>query len=80
MTLDDPLNKIQLPGHQGPHGKFVNGLIYEELEKATMGLSGVQREIALKKALGSLGDKILNTDFGDLFRAAASKIDVMGRF
>jgi hypothetical protein len=35
MTLDDPANKMPLPGHYGPHPQRYHEIVHEELNKAT---------------------------------------------
>ncbi len=36
MTLNDPANKMPLPGHYGPHPERYHQIIYEELDTATL--------------------------------------------
>ena len=35
MTLDDPANKMPLPGHYGPHPQRYHEIVFEELYEAT---------------------------------------------
>jgi HNH/ENDO VII superfamily nuclease len=35
MSLDDPANKVRVPGHQGPHPPEYHEEIYERLDRAT---------------------------------------------
>jgi len=36
MTLDDPANKMPLPGHYGPHPQRYHEIVHEALDKATL--------------------------------------------
>lgn len=40
MTLDDDLNKVAIPGHQGPHPEAYHQAVYDRLRAATKGLRG----------------------------------------
>ncbi|KFE60741.1 AHH domain-containing protein [Hyalangium minutum] len=48
MTLDDPANKMPLPGHYGPHPQRYHEIILEELLDATKGCRSV---LACREAL-----------------------------
>ena len=50
MTLDDPANKIPLPGHYGPHPEHYHQLIHKELLDATLTCRTV---VACREALTS---------------------------
>ncbi|MCO6044520.1 AHH domain-containing protein [Aeoliella sp. ICT_H6.2] len=80
LSLQHPLNITRLPGHVGPHGKVVNQIILDRLVTATEGLSGTSFRNQLLDELWDLRRQIHNTDFGDLFKAAASRADVLGKF
>lgn len=75
-------NQTRLVGHAGPHGKFANQVILRQLRNATSGLQPgtIQYRSAVLDELWSLRRAIQNTDFGDLFRASASRIDVLRHF
>jgi hypothetical protein len=36
MSLEDPANKMPLPGHYGPHPERYHNIVYEELRAATL--------------------------------------------
>lgn len=38
--LDDAINKINVPGHKGPHPEAYHGAIFDRLQAATKGLGG----------------------------------------
>jgi hypothetical protein len=59
MTLDDPANKMPLPGHYGPHPEQYHQIVYDVLNDATATCRSVVvcRE-RLKRALKQLADQI----------------------
>jgi hypothetical protein len=59
MTLDDPANKMPLPGHYGPHPERYHQIVYNELDAATAACRSVVtcRE-KLKEALKELAKEI----------------------
>ncbi|MFO0755161.1 MAG: FG-GAP-like repeat-containing protein [Byssovorax sp.] len=40
MTLEDAANKVEVPGHQGPHPQQYHEAVFQRLQAATRGLSG----------------------------------------
>jgi hypothetical protein len=59
MTLDDPANKMPLPGHYGPHPQRYHELVYKELNDATLTCrSIVECREELTQALKSLAKEI----------------------
>ena len=44
LDLDDAINKVDLPGHQGPHSQGYHQWVYDRLSAATRGLKS-QEEI-----------------------------------
>ncbi len=59
MSMDDPANKMPLPGHYGPHPERYHQLIYKELLDATLNCRSVMecRE-GLTRALKALAKEI----------------------
>jgi hypothetical protein len=59
MTLDDPANKMPLPGHYGPHPERYHRIVLQELRDATASCRSVMvcRE-RLTRALKRLADQI----------------------
>ncbi|WP_224371601.1 AHH domain-containing protein [Hyalangium versicolor] len=59
MTLDDPANKMPLPGHYGPHPERYHQIVYDVLEDATVACrSAVVCRERLTRALKRLADQI----------------------
>jgi ribosomal protein L37AE/L43A len=59
MTLDDPANKMPLPGHYGPHPERYHQSIHKTLEEATETCrSVVECREALTGALKRLAKQI----------------------
>jgi hypothetical protein len=59
MTLDDPANKLPLPGHYGPHPEQYHQLVYKELTTATKACrSVVECRERLREALKELAKEI----------------------
>ncbi len=59
MTLDDPANKMPLPGHYGPHPERYHQIVLEELRGATLTCrSVVECRSALTGALQKLAKQI----------------------
>jgi hypothetical protein len=64
MTLDDPANKVALPGHgqhplAGPHAQSYHQYILDQLRVATSGLSDQEYAQALPAKLGDLRAELL---------------------
>lgn len=64
MTLDDPANKVALPGHgqyplAGPHAPVYHQHVLDRLLDATEGLSGNDYRAALQSELASLKADLL---------------------
>jgi hypothetical protein len=63
MTLDDPANKVALPGHgqhplAGPHAQSYHQYILDQLRIATSDLSDQEFAQALRAKLGDLHSRI----------------------
>ncbi|MDC0708650.1 AHH domain-containing protein [Stigmatella sp. ncwal1] len=59
MTLDDPANKLPLPGHYGPHPERYHQLVYKELLDGTVTCrSVVECREGLTRALKALAKEI----------------------
>jgi hypothetical protein len=59
MTLDDPANKMPLPGHYGPHPERYHQLVYKELLDATVNCRSVMEcRDGLTRALRALVKEI----------------------
>jgi hypothetical protein len=59
MTLDDPANKMPLPGHYGPHPERYHQLVYKELLDGTVNCrSVVECREGLTRALKALAKEI----------------------
>jgi hypothetical protein len=59
MTLDDPANKMPLPGHYGPHPRRYHEIVHEELNEATKSCrSVVECREKLREALKELAEEI----------------------
>ncbi|MCY1018721.1 AHH domain-containing protein [Pyxidicoccus sp. MSG2] len=43
MSLDDPANKVRIPGHKGPHPQEYHEEVYKRLDDATTGCRSIQR-------------------------------------
>jgi hypothetical protein len=54
MTLNDAANKVNIPGHFGPHPAGYHRAIYDRLLSATDGLSGQEYTDALIKELSTI--------------------------
>ena len=52
--LQDPLNKVLVEGHYGPH-PTANKYVFEALQKATTGLQGQAYGTAFRQRLAELG-------------------------
>ncbi len=59
MKLDDPANKLPIPGHRGPHPERYHQIVYEEVREATNGCRtmAICRE-KLTRALRALAREI----------------------
>jgi len=58
MSLNDPLNKMILPGHSGGHTKEYKQFVLRYITDATNGLSGEKAKAALTKALKDLREML----------------------
>jgi HNH/ENDO VII superfamily nuclease len=59
MRLEDPANKIPLPGHYGPHPQRYHQIVFEELRDATDTCrSVVECRVKLTQALKELAEEI----------------------
>ena len=59
MSMDDPANKIKLPGHYGPHPEEYHQSVFNHLEKATATCPNQQAcAVALRQALRELAAEI----------------------
>ncbi|WP_257454647.1 AHH domain-containing protein [Archangium lipolyticum] len=59
MSMEDPANKVRVPGHKGPHPEEYHRTVYRRLEEATYNCGNQQQcEHALRKVLGKLADEI----------------------
>ncbi|MBE4746771.1 hypothetical protein G4177_01110 [Corallococcus sp. ZKHCc1 1396] len=65
MSLDDPANKVRVPGHRGPHPQEYHEEVFERLTRATRNCKSLEncRE-SLTNALRGLASKILDTKSG----------------
>jgi hypothetical protein len=70
MSMEDPSNKMPLPGHYGPHPERYHQIVLEELADATATCrSVVECREALTDALRALAKDIATpgTDLNQLF-------------
>jgi hypothetical protein len=59
MSMEDPANKMPLPGHYGPHPRRYHEIVYEELRGATRTCrSVVECREELTRALKALAKEI----------------------
>ncbi|WNG17678.1 AHH domain-containing protein [Cystobacter fuscus] len=59
MSMEDPVNKVELPGHKGPHPEAYHAEVYARLERATKNCRSTQEcRIVLTAALKKLGELI----------------------
>jgi hypothetical protein len=54
MTLEDAANKVEIPGHQGPHPQAYHEAVAERLQRATRGLSGDAYSVEFRSALNAI--------------------------
>jgi hypothetical protein len=80
LSMQSAWNRMRFPGHVGPHGKFYNAYILTRLRDATDGLKGSAFRTALINELKQIRLELRNTDLGDLLKAPASRVDVLGNF
>jgi hypothetical protein len=59
MSMEDAANRVPVPGHKGPHPQAYHEHVFERLNGATRGLSGVPAESALRGELAGLRSQIL---------------------
>jgi RHS repeat-associated protein len=78
ITLDHEMNKLRLPGHQGPHPEY-NRVTYTRLSVATENLSGEEFNQAFDRALAARGRSRFGpnqpTVFPRISRVEISKTD-----
>ncbi|HEY6124690.1 MAG TPA: AHH domain-containing protein, partial [Steroidobacteraceae bacterium] len=55
MTLDDLANKVDVPGHRGPHPQSYHQAVFDRLTGATRGLSGDAYSSAFRAELAAIG-------------------------
>ncbi len=55
MDLQDALNKINVPGHRGPHPEKYHQAVFDRLTSATNGLNGPAYRNALETELRAIG-------------------------
>ncbi|GMU10910.1 hypothetical protein ASNO1_71640 [Corallococcus caeni] len=68
MSLDDPANKVRVPGHRGPHPEAYHQKVFDALDKVTRRCSSMQDcRAALTRELRTLA-KVLNQRGSDLNR------------
>ena len=70
ITLQDAMNKLELPGHKGPHPEY-NKAVYEHLQGATDGLSGPAYNQAFDKVLAWLREQTLTP--GTIYNTLATR-------
>lgn len=56
MSLKDPINKLPILGHQGPHPKY-NRIVYQRLRSAVKGLNGFAYEDAFQNELYAIAQE-----------------------
>ena len=59
MSMDDPANIVEVPGHYGPHPEAYHKAVLQRLEQATDGLAGAAAKQALTSELGAIKGEIL---------------------
>jgi hypothetical protein len=59
LTLDDAANKVNIPGHSGPHPEAYHREVYDRLVRATRGLGGEPYKKALLNELMAIRDEAL---------------------
>jgi hypothetical protein len=57
MTLNDPANLVQVPGHHGPHPELYHQTVFDRLNQATEGLNGEEYAQALRDELAAIGNE-----------------------
>ncbi|HEY0094082.1 MAG TPA: AHH domain-containing protein [Archangium sp.] len=63
MSMEDPVNKVQLPGHKGPHPQTYHAEVYERLSRATAACQNTQQcRAALVDELRKLARELTNAD------------------
>ncbi|NOK35554.1 AHH domain-containing protein [Corallococcus exercitus] len=59
MSLDDPANKVRVPGHRGPHPQEYHEQVFRTLDRATRTCNSMAScRAQLTKALGRLAEEI----------------------
>jgi hypothetical protein len=60
MSLEDPANRVNVPGHKGPHPQEYHEEVYNRLDRATRNAKTMEQcRVALKRALQKLAKEIL---------------------
>ncbi|QRN93562.1 AHH domain-containing protein [Archangium violaceum] len=63
MSMEDPANKVQLPGHTGPHPQAYHEEVYRRLERATASCQNTQQcRVALVDQLRRLARELTDKD------------------
>lgn len=57
-TLDNAINKINVPGHKGPHPDEYHEAVFDRLQNAIKGLDGVEYKKAFDNTLESLQKEV----------------------
>jgi hypothetical protein len=59
MSMEDPANKVKLPGHYGPHPQEYHQAVFDDLDRAVRKcVTRLECERALRDALKELADEI----------------------
>jgi len=80
LSMQSPYNRMRIPGHVGPHGQFVNSVIFQRLQNAIAGKPVTQWRTALVDELKAIRVDIRKNGWDTLFKAGASRADVQGKF
>ncbi len=60
MSLDDPINRIRIRGHKGPHPERYHQIIHDRLSGAVKGTSGAQFKAALEAEMHKIRNELLD--------------------
>jgi RHS repeat-associated protein len=71
--LDDAINKINVPGHKGPHSDEYHQAVFDRLTLATKGLDGDSYKQAFDKTLGVLQKEV--SEVGSTLNKLVTKTD-----
>ena len=61
MTLEDAANKVEVPGHKGPHPEAYHTAVFRRLQDATEGLSGEAYTRAFRSQLEAIRTEAATT-------------------